>query len=281
MVRKMKPATKPATFEKRVVLLPHVVAETVLMERGWDPASSDAEWFIEYVDHYIRWLHANKRDWKKRLEKSPDPRPFVYGFVNHWLDAYEKNPVRFQQRAKAAALGRAPLTVHHRRDWEVRAYDEDMRVVDEEFDTLREAKEFARRMRYPYPMRWRDVHKYGRRIGLDLVDNVNNVWASIRFRTALDTHALPVRGLRGFGEDCALTYHWKPVGKRWRKVREDKVPSLTGQSIRTIRRHACGYWTYTHEVPGKGVLYVTGGVFRGEPTPPELLKPPRAGRGVR
>jgi hypothetical protein len=187
---KHKPPTKPAVFERKVVLLPHVVAETVLMERGLDPYSPNGAWFVQHVDQYVRWLHANKRDWKRKLEKSRDPRPFVYSFVRHWLDAYEQNPERFKRQVRA-------------------------------------------------------------------------------------------RSLSGFGEGCVLTYHWKPVGKRWRKVSESKVTSLTGQPIRGIKREACRYWTYMHEVPDKGVLYVTGGIFRGEPTPPELLKPPRAGRGVR
>jgi hypothetical protein len=109
---KYKPATKPAVFEDRVMLLPYVVAETVLGARGMDPYSPEGQWFIAYVDGYVRWLHANKPDWKKKLEKSRDPRPFVYGFVRHWLDAYEQNPRRFKTQAASVGLGCAPRTFH-------------------------------------------------------------------------------------------------------------------------------------------------------------------------
>lgn len=208
MTKKYKPATKPAVFEEKVILLPYVVAETVLGERGMDPYSPEGQWFVGYVDGYVRWLHANKPDWKKKLEKSRDPRPFVYAFVNHWFDAYVKDPVRFKRQVHA---GDRPG---------------------------------------PVPSGWDAGLGASLGIGRETV------------------------------QDCVLIYHWKPVGKTWKQVRESKVTSLTGQPIRSIKREACRYWTYTHEVPGKGVLYVTGGTFRGETTPRELLKPPTAGRGI-
>ena len=104
-IPKYKPATPSSVFEKRTPILPGVVADTVMQQRGIDCQSPEGNWFSEHVDHYVRWLHANKPDWKRKLEKSEDPRDFVYAFVNHWLDAYLKDPKRFKQMAKNVDLG--------------------------------------------------------------------------------------------------------------------------------------------------------------------------------
>jgi len=102
---KYKPATPSSVFEKRTPILPGVVADTVMEQRGMDYQSPEGNWFSEYVDHYVRWLHANKPDWKRKLEKSRDPRPFIYSFVNHWLDSYLKDPKRFVAQAESVDLG--------------------------------------------------------------------------------------------------------------------------------------------------------------------------------
>lgn len=200
MAKKYKAPTKPSVFEKKVVLLPRVVAETVLMERGADPYAPEGQWFVEYVDKYVRWLHANKANWKKKLEKGRDPRPFVYGFVRHWLDSYEQNPRRFKTQAVSAGLGRAPLTVHHgREDWQVRYMDEDGDMNVAEFGTSRKARGFLRRMKYPWPVRAREVHDYGRKIGWDLIDDLNNIVASVRKYPHWEKSVIQLPSERGFG----------------------------------------------------------------------------------
>ena len=101
---KYKPATPWAKFEKKTALLPGVVAERCIEDRGLDRHDPKWDWFVEHVECYVRWLHANKPDWKRKLE-GRDPRDFVYGFVNHWLDAYLHDPEKFKREVSGFDLG--------------------------------------------------------------------------------------------------------------------------------------------------------------------------------
>ena len=97
-IAESKPATPP---EKLEPILPWLMAETVAERRGMPQAK--ARKFGQMADCWVRWLHANRPDWKRKL-RAQDPRPFLFTFLGHWADAYQHNPKLFESRARRLAV---------------------------------------------------------------------------------------------------------------------------------------------------------------------------------
>ena len=52
-----------------------------------------------WVDARLRWLHANKPEWNKILERQNNKdRDFVITFAEHWAKAFIANPEKFKTK---------------------------------------------------------------------------------------------------------------------------------------------------------------------------------------
>jgi hypothetical protein len=109
MLAKTKlPPTPTAEFIRATSLALEIIALTILGDRKAADKLTDDEsaWFVIHVDHWVRWFHANDRKWRSKLQgRSNAGRDYVYVFVNHWLDAYLKNPAQYQERHPFEQLG--------------------------------------------------------------------------------------------------------------------------------------------------------------------------------
>ena len=97
-----KPPTPKLHFELRA-LIPAIIATFAIIDaqvRAKKAVSEqDREWFIEQAETWVRWFHANNRQWRKRLEReSNTDRDFVLAFLNHWADAFVQNPGTYKKR---------------------------------------------------------------------------------------------------------------------------------------------------------------------------------------
>jgi len=84
-------------FADQTSLLPKVVAETCINQRNHNLSTEQQLWFINHTESRTVNLYQNNRDWKKSCLKSTG-REFLYMFVNHWLDAFIKNPTLYQNK---------------------------------------------------------------------------------------------------------------------------------------------------------------------------------------
>jgi hypothetical protein len=83
-------------------ILPNVVASTCLNSRGHTLTAGQADWFIKHVDTRVRWLHANNVRWRRSLDRGD--RDQLYVWVHHWLEAYLRGPVTYQERHPMEAM---------------------------------------------------------------------------------------------------------------------------------------------------------------------------------
>ncbi len=91
--KKFPPAYSAKKFEKEIVLLPYIVADTVIWQRQQEQKTELTEaqhkWFCDFADWRVRWFYKNDDDWNAELKRD-DPRDFVYGWIGHWADAFFK-----------------------------------------------------------------------------------------------------------------------------------------------------------------------------------------------
>jgi hypothetical protein len=97
-----KSPTPQRHFEMRAIC-PEVIASfaiTDALARTKNAVSEqDRTWFVEQAETWVRWFHANNRQWRNRLEReSDDDRDFVLAFMNHWADAFVRNPEAYKKR---------------------------------------------------------------------------------------------------------------------------------------------------------------------------------------
>ena len=97
-----KPPTPKLHFGTRA-LCPAIIASIAITDaqaRAKKAASEpDQAWFIQHAETWVRWFHANNRQWRKKLEReSNDDRDFLLAFLNHWADAFVQNPGTYKNR---------------------------------------------------------------------------------------------------------------------------------------------------------------------------------------
>jgi|ERR1019366_3234526 hypothetical protein len=97
-----KPPTPKRHFETRA-LCPAIIASLAIADaesRAKKPVSEqDREWFIQQAETWVRWFHANSRQWRMKLEReSNGDRDFVSRFVSHWACAFVKNPGTYKSQ---------------------------------------------------------------------------------------------------------------------------------------------------------------------------------------
>jgi hypothetical protein len=80
-------------------ILLDVVAITCINKKSHKLTQMQIKWFVDFVDIRVRWLYTNNKKWKQKLNNQSSI-DYVYTFVNHWLDAFIKNPKWFQERHK-------------------------------------------------------------------------------------------------------------------------------------------------------------------------------------
>jgi hypothetical protein len=97
-----KPPTPQCHFEMRAIC-PAIVASCAITDalaRAKNAVSElDRAWFIQQAETWVRWFHANNRQWRNRLDRERnDDRDFVLVFMNHWADAFVRNPEAYKKR---------------------------------------------------------------------------------------------------------------------------------------------------------------------------------------
>jgi hypothetical protein len=97
-----KPPTPKRHFEMRAIC-PEIIASLAITDalaRVKKAVSQrDQAWFIQQVETWVRWFHANNRKWRNKLDReSDDDRDFVLAFVDHWADAFVRNPDTYKRR---------------------------------------------------------------------------------------------------------------------------------------------------------------------------------------
>jgi hypothetical protein len=98
----MKPTDREQFEQKTSLLLPVIVRTCLGNHRLTD---AQVEWFQDHVDHRVRWYHANKPEWTRKLNSPTNlGRDWVYMWVTHWLSAYLLDPEDYQQRCPTEAL---------------------------------------------------------------------------------------------------------------------------------------------------------------------------------
>ena len=94
-----KSPTDPKRFQLKTSLLPIVVAETVLQQEGHELTEEQKSWFCQHVDLRARWLHANKRQWKRIFEGWGNyGLDYLYMWSRHWAQAFVQNPTEYMSR---------------------------------------------------------------------------------------------------------------------------------------------------------------------------------------
>ena len=91
----MTEATDPEIFMDRTSLVPEVIAETVLESKEHNLSYEDAKWFCRFASWWIRFFHANKPNWRRKLE-GKDGRDEAYLWINHWAGAFIHSPKTFR-----------------------------------------------------------------------------------------------------------------------------------------------------------------------------------------
>jgi hypothetical protein len=97
-----KPPTPKRHFEMRAIC-PSIIATFAITDAQARAKSAvseqDQAWFVDHAETWVRWFHANNRQWCKRLDReSNDDRDFVVAFVNHWADAFVSSPESYKHR---------------------------------------------------------------------------------------------------------------------------------------------------------------------------------------
>ena len=97
-----KPPTPQSYFEMRA-LCPEIVASSAITDAQARAKKAvneqDQVWFINQAETWVRWFHANNRKWRNKLEReSNNDRDFVLVFLNHWADAFVRNPNTYKKR---------------------------------------------------------------------------------------------------------------------------------------------------------------------------------------
>jgi hypothetical protein len=90
-----KPPTPICHFDSRAIC-PEIIASFAITDAEVRAKKAvneqDQAWFIDQAERWVRWFHANNRQWRMKLDReSNDDRDFVLAFVNHWADAFVNN----------------------------------------------------------------------------------------------------------------------------------------------------------------------------------------------
>ena len=90
-----KPPTPKSHFDRRAIC-PVIIASLAITDAQTRAKKAVNEqeraWFIQQAEAWVRWFHANNRQWRKKLDReNNDDRDFILAFVNHWADAFVKN----------------------------------------------------------------------------------------------------------------------------------------------------------------------------------------------
>ena len=98
----LKAPTAKNYFDLRAIC-PEVCAAIAITEAQAHSKRSvsrqDQEWFIIQAETWVRWFHANNRNWHARLEREADSdRDFVAMFLNHWAEAFLQDPGSYKER---------------------------------------------------------------------------------------------------------------------------------------------------------------------------------------
>jgi hypothetical protein len=95
-----QPPTPESHFEDKPMLL-HFMASCAITEESYekDLSEQDKEWFCNWGECRLRWLHANKKDWRRHLERqSNKDRDIVLAFLHHWAKAFLLDVKHFKTR---------------------------------------------------------------------------------------------------------------------------------------------------------------------------------------
>ena len=102
-----KPPTAREAFDARTCLMVYAMARDVMENQQTAVKPDDVAWFCTHCDKFVRWLHANRADWRQALEgkrKGSDPRDWLRGWLEHWAAAFVLNPLQFKQRRSGIPL---------------------------------------------------------------------------------------------------------------------------------------------------------------------------------
>ena len=78
------------------IIIARLAIEDVQVRKNQTLTAEQNQEFIQHSDVRLRWMHANNGGWQKRLDRqSNNDRDFIKVFVEHWAEAYLKDPVDY------------------------------------------------------------------------------------------------------------------------------------------------------------------------------------------
>jgi hypothetical protein len=96
--------TPQEVFSQQTGLYADIIADIIISNRRTAFTQEKKDWFIDMADKRTRWLYANDSKWAKELKLNPKHkfpgnigRDYLRMFINHWLDAYEKDIEKYQR----------------------------------------------------------------------------------------------------------------------------------------------------------------------------------------
>ena len=97
-----KPPTPKRHFEMRAIC-PAILASFAIADAATRAkkaiSEQDQAWFIDQAETWVRWFHANNRQWRRKLDReNNDDRDFVLAFLNHWANAFISDPEMYKRR---------------------------------------------------------------------------------------------------------------------------------------------------------------------------------------
>ena len=88
-------------FDKKTALLPELVAQYVISKRSPKLSNDEVNWFISHTDKRTRKSYEKNPTFANQLNSNKG-KDYLIGFINHWLDSYEKNPQKYKQKYENA-----------------------------------------------------------------------------------------------------------------------------------------------------------------------------------
>lgn len=93
----MKPPTAKGNFRNNAVCFDMIVRNAI--DEYPNINQKDREWFCEQSEQWIRYLHANNRLWKNKINRDDETsRDYLIMFANHWALAFNANPEQYKTR---------------------------------------------------------------------------------------------------------------------------------------------------------------------------------------
>ena len=99
-LKRSKPATPQDKFYEATILLPHLVADVSLDRKFPGRTPEQREWFVNFVEWWVRFFHANNPKWKRFIESNH--RNQLYVWTDHWAEALALDPEEFIKRHQEA-----------------------------------------------------------------------------------------------------------------------------------------------------------------------------------